>query len=185
MRLSVIFSAMATSTADLGKTKSDTNTADGAVLTVRPDMRPVKAGFLVPLSIVVVGIAVYLKPVTIDADYKLAGLMIIATLASAGITGLLLMYEALANATYRVTSEHIEEEYGIINKRVRRIPLIYVRDVTYDQSFAQAMFGISSITVSRTNGDKIVLCNIREGEGTRETIWNLVLSRSRQAGVRC
>ena len=60
----------------------------------------------------------------------------------------------------------------------RRIPLSYVRDVTYDQNFLQAMFAVSSITVAPTNGDKIVLSNIRDGETTRESIWKVVLSRS-------
>ena len=90
---------------------------------------------------------------------------------------MLLLYEALSKAVYTVTNEHIEEEYGIIYKRLRRIPLSYVRDVTYDHNFLQAIFGVSSITVSPTNGDKTVLSNIPEGESTRERIWNLMLSR--------
>jgi uncharacterized membrane protein YdbT with pleckstrin-like domain len=77
-----------------------------------------------------------------------------------------------------VTDEHIEEEYGIVYKRLRRIPLSYVREVTYDQNFLQAMFAVSSITVAPTNGDKIVLSNIQNGAATREVIWRLVLSRS-------
>jgi hypothetical protein len=40
------------------------------------------------------------------------------------------------------------------------------------------MFGLSSIAVSPTNGDKIVLSSIRDGKKIRETIWKLVLSRS-------
>jgi uncharacterized membrane protein YdbT with pleckstrin-like domain len=88
------------------------------------------------------------------------------------------LYEGLSKSVYRLTNEHIEEEYGIVYKRQRRIPLSYVRDVTYDQNFLQAMFGVSSITVSPTNGDKIVLSNIRDGESARERIWKHVLSRS-------
>ena len=172
---------MATSTADLGKTKTDTNTSEGAVLILRPDMRMVKLGFVFPVLVVIVGVAAYLSPLTIDPDYKLAGLMVVATLALAGITGLLLMYEALGRAIYTVTDEHIEEDYGIIYKKVRRIPLSYVRDVTHDQGFLQAKFGVSSVTVSPTNGNKVVLSNIREGEVTREIIWKLVVSKS--AGV--
>jgi hypothetical protein len=41
-----------------------------------------------------------------------------------------------------------------------------------------AIFGVSSITVSPTNGNKIVFSNVRDGEQTREAIWNLVLSKS-------
>ena len=81
-------------------------------------------------------------------------------------------------AVYSLTDHHIEEKYGIIHRRVRRIPLSYVRDVTYDQNFLRAMFGVSSITVSPTNGDKIVFSNVRDGEQTREIIWKLLLSKS-------
>ena len=88
------------------------------------------------------------------------------------------MYETLANAVFKVTNEHIEEEGGLIWKTQHRIPLSYVRDVTYDQNFLQAMFGASSVTISPTNGNKIVLSNISNGEEIRETIWNLVLSKS-------
>ena len=169
---------MAPSTADLGKTKSNTNTSDGAVVTLRPDMRMVKLGSLFPVFVVIVGVAVYMNPLTIDPDYKLAGLMIIATLALAAITGLLLMYEAFGQTVYAVTKDHIREESGIINKKVRLIPLSYIRDVAYDQNFLQAMFGVSSVTVSPTNGNNIVLSNVRTGETVQETIWSLVMSRA-------
>jgi hypothetical protein len=53
-----------------------------------------------------------------------------------------------------------------------------MRDVTYDQNFLQAMFGVSSVIVSPTNGRKIVVSNVPDGERTREVIWNLVLSMS-------
>src|SRR5262249_23079948 len=94
------------------------------------------------------------------------------------------MYEALSKAVFRVTDQYVEEEVGIIWKRTRRIPLSYVRDVTYDQNFSQAIFGVADITVSTTNGDKIVLNNLKGGEGTRETIWKLVLSKAPDKDLR-
>lgn len=89
-----------------------------------------------------------------------------------------IMYEALGNTVFVVTNDHIEEKGGLIWKTQHRIPLTYVRDVTYDQNFLQAMFGVSSVTVSPTNGRKIVLSNVPDGERTREIIWNLVLLKS-------
>lgn len=86
----------------------------------------------------------------------------------------------LFESVYRLTNEHIEEEYGIINKGLRTIPLSYMRDVTYDQNFLQAMLGVSSVSVSPTTGNKIVRSNIRDGEKTREVIWKLVLSKSQE-----
>jgi hypothetical protein len=63
----------------------------------------------------------------------------------------------------------------------RIAPWPYVRDVTYDQNFLQAMFGVSSVTVSPTNERKLVPSNVVDGERTRETIWNLVVSKAPDA----
>ncbi len=156
----------------------DSGGKDKALLTARPDIRVVKLSFLVPMLALVAGVITYLLPLRIDPDFQLAGSFLIAGIGLVGITCLLVLYEGLSKAVYRLTEEHIEEKYGIFNKRVRRIPLSYIRDVTYDQNFLQAMFEVSSVTVSPTNGDKIVLSNIRDGESARERIWKFVLSRS-------
>lgn len=169
---------MASASINIGERRIDSVGSDKALLTTRADMRIVKVSLIATVLPLMVSIVTYLSPLPIERDLKLAIAVAIATIGLAGISFLLVMYEGLAKAVYTVTDEHIEEEYGIVYKRLRRIPLSYVRDVTYDQNFLQAIFGVSSITVSPTNGDKIVLSNIRDGEGARERIWNLVLSRS-------
>ena len=93
----------------------------------------------------------------------------------------LIWYAALARSTYAVTREHIEQESGVISKRSRSLPLCYVRNVTYDQSVIQALFGLSTITVSSTNGNQIRLQHVRDGKEKRELIWKLVLSKSPSA----
>jgi len=169
---------MASASINIGEYRSDSVGSDKALLTTRADMRIVKVSFIATVLPLMVSIVTYLSPLPIKRDLKAALAVAIATIGLAGISFLLVMYEGLAKAVYTVTDEHIEEEYGIVYKRLRCIPLSYVRDVTYDQNFLQAIFGVSSITVSPTNGDKIVLSNIRGGESTRERIWKLVLSRS-------
>lgn len=169
---------MASTSINIGEFGSDPVGSEKALLTARPDIRFLKLSFLAPAVVLTAGIIAYLLPLAIDRDFQLAGSAFIIGIGLVGMTCLIALYEGLSKAVYRLTDEHIEEEYGIIHKRVRRIPLSYVRDVTYDQNFLQAMLGISSITVSPTNGDKIVLSNIKDGEGTREVIWKLVLSRS-------
>lgn len=149
--------------------------SERSLLTARPDMRIVKLGFLAAASIAVAGAVVYLLPISDSvraAFLPLAGLFVV-TLAYSAI-----MYETLGNALFTVTNAYIEEKGGVIWKSQHRIPLSYVRDVTYNQSFLQALFGVSSVTISPTNGNKIVLSNIRRGEGMREVIWKLVLSTS-------
>jgi uncharacterized membrane protein YdbT with pleckstrin-like domain len=169
---------MTSASINIGEYRIDSVGSDKALLTTRADMRIVKVSLIGTVLPLMVSIVTYLSPLPIERDLKLALAVVIASIGLAGISFLLVMYEGLAKAVYTVTDEHIEEEYGIVYKRLRRIPLSYVRDVTYDQNFLQALFGVSSITVSPTNGNKIVLSNVRHGEQTRETIWRLVLPKS-------
>src|SRR5262249_4619971 len=88
------------------------------------------------------------------------------------------MHEILARAVYTVTAEVIESESGIFGKKVRTIPISYVRDVTYGQNFIQSTLGLSDITVSATNGDKITFKDITDGNRKRDLISKLVLANS-------
>ena len=158
---------------------AETPGSRSVVLTVRPDMRLVKASFFVPVLVLLVTLILNRLPLPIDGvliHYLVLPFMVMVAVGVAVYP--VGMYEALANAVFRVTNEYVEEESGIIWKRVRRIPLSYVRDVTYNQNVIQAMFDVSDITVSATNGNKVVLNSLRNGEATRETIWKLVLAVS-------
>src|SRR6185503_3818900 len=112
----------------------------------------------------------------IDDSFKVAFLPL-AVLFVVSLSYSVIMYEALGNTVFVVTNDYIEEKGGLIWKTQHRIPLTYVRDVTADQTFLQKMLGASSLTVSPTNGTKIVLSNIPNGEQTQETIWKVVLLR--------
>lgn len=145
------------------------------LLTTRPDLSILKVGFFAAGSIAVAGAVLYLSP--IDGSLKVAFLPL-AVLFVVTLAYSVIMYEAVGNTVFVVTNDHIEEKGGLIWKTQHRIPLTYVRDVTYDQNLLQAMFGVASVTVSPTNGRKIVLSNVPDGEQTREAIWNLVLSKT-------
>jgi membrane protein YdbS with pleckstrin-like domain len=164
---------MASTIINVEKFGIDSVGGDKALLSARPDMRIVKVCFLGALLIAAVAGTIYVSP--ISEGVKIAFLPLIPLFVVALVYSVI-MFETLGNAVFKVTNEHLEEEGGFIWKTQHRIPLTYLRDVTYDQNFLQAMFGVSSITVSPTNGDKIVLSNVRDGEQMRETIWNLVLS---------
>lgn len=166
---------MASTSINVGKFGIDSASSGNVLLTTRPDLRILKGGFLAAALIAVAGAVVYLLPM--DGSLKVAFLPL-AVLFVVILAYLVIMYEALGNTVFVVTNEHIEETGGLIWKTQHRIPLTYVRDVTYDQNFLQAMFGVSSVTVSPTNGRKIVLSNVPDGERTREIIWKLVLSKS-------
>ena len=70
-----------------------------------------------------------------------------------------------------MSKEYVKEQGGVFWKTQHCVPLSYVRDVSYGQNFLQAMFGVSSVTIFPTNGNKIVLSNISEGSARREAIW--------------
>lgn len=165
---------MASTSINVGKFDIDSVSGSNVLLT-RPDLRILKVGFLTAALIAVASAVVYLSP--IDASLKVAFLPL-AVLFVVVSAYSVIMYEALGNTVFVVTNDYIEEKGGLIWKTQHRIPLTYVRDVTYNQNFLQAMFGVSSVTVSPTNGRKIVVSNVPDGERAREAIWNLVLSKS-------
>jgi uncharacterized membrane protein YdbT with pleckstrin-like domain len=169
---------MASTSINVGKFGINSDRSGNVLLTTRPDLRILKVGFLGAALIAVAGAVVYLLP--IDDSLKVAFLPL-AVLFVVILAYSVIMYEALGNTVFVVTNDHIEEKGGLIWKTQHRIPLTYVRDVTYEQNFLQTMFGVSSVTVSPTNGDRIVLSNIRDGEQTREIVWKLVLLSSPSA----
>ncbi len=167
---------MSATSINVGKFKIGSTGSDNILLTARPDMRIVKLGFLAAGLIAAVAGTIYVSPIADGAKIAflpLIQLFVVAIVYSA------IMYETLGTADFTVTNDGVEEVGGFIWKARHSIPLSYVRDVTYNQTFFQAMFGVSSATISPTNGNKIVLSNIADGEETRQIIWKLVLSRSR------
>jgi uncharacterized membrane protein YdbT with pleckstrin-like domain len=169
---------MAATNVSVGRFGIDSSGSDQIVLTARPDMRIVKTSLVLPVLILGIGIFTYIVPLPIDADFHTAGWLLVVGVGLVGVLCVLGFYEGFSKAVYRITNTYAEEERGIVFKRMRRIPLSYVRDVTYDQNLLQTMFGVSSVTISPTNGNKIVLSNIRDGKGTQEVIWKVVLSNS-------
>ena len=147
------------------------------VLTDRSDMNIVKLSVIAPVLVVLVIIIILMLPIAAETKY-FGLLLFVVTFGLGGLAFPLMMYEAFSKAAYRVTTEYIEEEYGIISRKLRRIPITYVRDVTYEQNLIQAMYGLSTITVAATNGDRIKLEHVRDGKHKRELIWNLVLSKT-------
>ena len=166
---------MASTSINVGNFVSNSASSGNVLLTTRPDLRILNVGFLAAVLIAVAGAVVYLSP--IDGSFKVAFLPL-AVLFVVTLAYSVIMYEALGNTVFVVTNEHIEEKGGVVWKTQHRLPLAYVRDVTYNQNVLQSLFGVSSVTISPTNGNKIVLSNIADGKVTRETIWKLVLSKS-------
>ena len=162
----------------MGMSRSDRG---NPVMTDRPDMRPVKMLYLLPLTLLIAVILVCL----LSKDWGFAfmfglyvGGMVLVTLIVSGS-----YHEKLWKAEYTVTSDYIEAQTGNLEKSVRRIPLSYIRDVTLTQNFVQARMDLYNITVAATNGDKVVLQNVTDGKRKHEVIWGLVLAKSPNASM--
>jgi membrane protein YdbS with pleckstrin-like domain len=154
---------------DIGKPPSA-----GAVLVDHPDKRMISVRYLAPALVLGIAAIVYFLP--------LGGLRVVflplTWLFAMALVYSLIMHEILARAVYTVTAEYVESESGIVGKKVRTIPISYVRDVTYGQNPIQSMLGLSDITVSAANGDKITFKDIADGNRKRDLISKLVLSKS-------
>jgi uncharacterized membrane protein YdbT with pleckstrin-like domain len=146
----------------------------GAVLVDRPDKRMMRVRYLAPALVLGIAAIAYLLPL---GDLRVVFLpltwLFAMALVYAGI-----MHEILARAVYTVTPEYVESESGMFGKKVRTIPISYVRDVTSGQNLIQSILGLSDITVSATNGNKIVLKDVAEGNRKRDLISALMVSRS-------
>ncbi len=154
---------------DIGKPRNP-----GAVLVDHPDKRMMRVRYLAPALVLGIAAIVYLLPL---GELRVVFLPLTWLFAMALVYSLI-MHEILARAVYTVTAEYVESESGIVGKKIRTIPASYIRDVTYDQNFIQSMLGLSDITVSATNADKIVLKDIADGNRKRDLISKLVLSKS-------
>lgn len=146
------------------------------VLTDRPDMRPVRMLYLLPLTLLIAVILVCLVSkdwgVTFMFSLYVGGMAIVTLLVSGSY------HEKLWKAEYTVTPDYVEAQTGTLEKSVRRIPMSYIRDVTLSQNFVQARLGLHNITVAATNGDKVVLQNVTDGKRKHEIIWGIVLAKS-------
>jgi membrane protein YdbS with pleckstrin-like domain len=134
--------------------------------------------YLAPALVLGIAAIVYLLPI---GDLRVVFLPLTWLLAMALVYSLI-MHEILARAVYTVTAEYVESESGIVGKKVRTIPISYVRDVTYGQNPIQSMLGLSDITVSATNGDKITFKDIADGNRKRDLISRFVLSKAPSQG---
>ena len=146
------------------------------ILTDRPDLRLIKLSYLVPLLLIATGMLILLLPINDGAKFSIGFALAIALAGT--LTFSLSSHARLRTASYTVTDGYIEAQTGTFEKATRRIPISYIRDVTHRQHFFQALFAISDIKVTATNGDSVVLENVSEGARKRDIIWDLVLAKA-------
>jgi uncharacterized membrane protein YdbT with pleckstrin-like domain len=154
----------------------DGTRSTGTVLSDQPDTRISIQWFGFLLTAIVLGFAAIYAPIDNAVRF---GLGLTALLFAIAFPVMLAEeYFTLRLARYSVTDTYVEARTGIFEKTERRIPLVYIREVTTKQTFFQSLFGTRNIRVFATNGDSIELQNIRDAERKRELIWELVMANS-------
>jgi uncharacterized membrane protein YdbT with pleckstrin-like domain len=87
--------------------------------------------------------------------------------------------------TYRITTQRLLIEHGIVGKSVEQIPLFRVQDVQVKQSLAARARGVGTIIVTTTDPKvpRIQLEHIQHAADIADTLGRLVLDARRRANV--
>jgi uncharacterized membrane protein YdbT with pleckstrin-like domain len=136
----------------------------------RPDARGAIICYLAVIpSFAIASILYLLRSYTDDPGFMPATFLIISI-----ATLILAISQTLVfrSTRYSVTIEYVEIQTGIMTRVNRRIPSIFIRDVTVTNNFTQQWLGLGNVIVSASNGDSITLAEIRDPEALKELIWN-------------
>lgn len=95
-----------------------------------------------------------------------------------GIPALIALWKYLnvSSHQFKITTERIIEQSGVLNRRVHDIELYRVKDIQIEQSIVNRIFGLSKIIVlssDRTN-PRLVMESIRRGLQVREDLRKAV-----------
>jgi uncharacterized membrane protein YdbT with pleckstrin-like domain len=90
------------------------------------------------------------------------------------------------NTGYVLTDQRLKATRGVFNRVTDDLELYRVKDTHFQQTFWQRMVGIGDIVLSTsdTTTPTIVLADIRDAEGVRETVRGLVERRRDAKRVR-
>jgi uncharacterized membrane protein YdbT with pleckstrin-like domain len=90
------------------------------------------------------------------------------------------------NTSYVLTDQRLKATRGVFNRVTDDLELYRVKDTHFQQTFWQRMVGIGDIVLSTsdTTTPTVVLSDIRDAEGVRETVRGLVEQRRDAKRVR-
>ena len=57
------------------------------------------------------------------------------------------------NTVYRITNDRIEFEHGILSKSVQNVDMWRVKDIDFNQSFIQRVFGLGRVHIETSDKD--------------------------------
>jgi membrane protein YdbS with pleckstrin-like domain len=104
------------------------------------------------------------------------------------LVGLLLMWipvMIMKSVRYRISNYRIDFERGILGKKIDTLELWHVDDIKMEQSFAERMLGVGTITVlsNDTSTPKLPLRGLPNPRPLFESLKQRVIAVKRQRGV--
>ncbi|MBR6250843.1 MAG: PH domain-containing protein [Bacteroidales bacterium] len=87
---------------------------------------------------------------------------------------------------FRITNQRIVEEFGVFHTTINETELQRVKDIRYEQTFFQKLFGLSTITLITSDVSNVItiINYVKNGRQLREDIRNAVEERRKEIGVR-
>jgi uncharacterized membrane protein YdbT with pleckstrin-like domain len=115
-----------------------------------------------------------LRPTLVTHETRILNsvIAVLGTVLLLKLAGLLLAAARVKATHYRLTSQRLLIESGLLSKSVEEIDLRYVDDLQFRQTFLDRLLGIGNVDVVSSDklAPKIVIRGIADPRGVRETI---------------
>ena len=103
-----------------------------------------------------------------------------------GLFLLLRVWYRTAAVRYRLTTQRLFVQTGLVAKKLEEVELFRVKDVTLRQGFLQRLLGVGSVVVLSTDdtAPRLELAGIRQPLEAKETIRNAFRAARQREGLR-
>ena len=124
------------------------------------------------------------------AGRAFAGLIVLglALVPLLGLGLLILLHVGYRTAAtrYRLTTQRLFVQTGLVAKRLEEVELFRVKDVTLEQGFFDRLLGVGQVTVLSTDDSapRVTLAGIPEPEPVKEQIRTAFRAARRREGLR-
>jgi uncharacterized membrane protein YdbT with pleckstrin-like domain len=117
------------------------------------------------------------------------GLMIWGVLLAVFVVGIFLLLRVwylVASTRYRLTTQRLFVQTGLIAKKLEEVELFRVKDVTVNQGFLQRLLGVGSVVVLSTDdtAPRLELAGILKPVEVKETLRNAFRAARQREGMR-
>ncbi len=105
------------------------------------------------------------------------------------LLGLLLLLRAwylVASKRYRLTTQRLFVQTGLVAKHLEEVELFRVKDVTLSQGFFQRLLGVGTVVVLSTDdtAPRLELAGLREPLAVKETLRSAFRAARQREGMR-